>query len=70
MAQPHRCADAALRQCAPGCTELVAPKAEVITLPKGVFATGEEAEVWVSQLEEITRQVIQHLKNGTTVVVQ
>jgi hypothetical protein len=50
--------------------KLVAPKAEVITLPRGSFSSDDEARVWLAQLQATTEQIMQHIANGATVVVQ
>ena len=50
--------------------KLVEPDAVVLTLPRGNFATAEEAQLWIDKLDEISQQVMQHVQAGTPVVVQ
>ena len=50
--------------------KLVEPDAVLMTLPRGSFATAEEARAWIDQLGEISRQVMRHVEAGTPVVVQ
>jgi len=50
--------------------KLVEPDAVLITLPRGSFTTAEEARLWISELDDIGRQIMQHIEGGTLVVVQ
>jgi hypothetical protein len=50
--------------------KLVEPDAVLMTLPRGSFATAEEAQMWIDKLDDIGRQVMQHVEAGTPVVVQ
>ena len=50
--------------------KLVAPKAEVITLPRGSFSTVEEARAWFEQLQTIGRQIVERVEEGAVVVVE
>jgi len=50
--------------------KLVEPDAVMITLPRGSFTTAEQARLWISELDDIGRQIMQHVEGGTPVVVQ
>ncbi len=50
--------------------QLVAPKAQVIRLPRTSLTTVEEARAWQAQLEAVGREVLRLVENDTPVVVE